>query len=612
MQPVTPDIHGVAVLLLTAVALFLFTRDRLPLETSSLAILIILVLGFQLYPYESADTPLGAAQFFSGFGNEALVAICALMMVGKALETTGALQPLATIVGHAWSTRPVLALLVTLVAGAVLSAFMNNTPIVVLLMPILVSVSMRVKFPVSGVMLPMGLATIIGGMSTTIGTSTNLLVVGIAADLGFKPFGLFDFVLPVAIVGGVGIIFLWLIAPRLIPERVPPLADTSPRVFASQLFITEDSFAAGKSLSEVLAKTSGQMRVEKIQRSESLFLAKLPSVTLLPGDRLFVKDSPENLKHYEMILGATLYNVSDDEHPINDETPLLAEGQQLAEVVVTRGSPLHLQSLAASRFSASYGLLPLAIHRARGPSSEVTGDLNSIRLRAGDVLLVQGTSDAINNLKSSGNMLVLDGTTNLPHTHRANRALGVMAFVVLAAAFGIMPISVSALVGVGLMIALNCLTWRDAGEALSTQVILIIVTSLALGKALMGTGMAVYLAIGFVNIVADLPTPVILSAFILIMTLLTNVVSNNAAAVIGTPISVAIAGQLGVDPMPFILAVMFGANMSFATPFGYQTNLLILSAGGYKFTDFLRVGIPLTIVMWLGFSFLLPVLYDLG
>ena len=412
--------------------------------------------------------------------------------------------------------------------------------------------------------------------------------------------------------GGVGIIFLWLIAPRLIPERVPPLADTSPRVFASQLFITEDSFAAGKSLSEVLAKTSGKMRVEKIQRSESLFLAKLPSVTLLPGDRLFVRDLPENLKHYELILGATLYNVSDDEHPINDETPLLAEGQQLAEVVVTRGSPLHLQSLAASRFSASYGLLPLAIHRARGPSSEVTGDLNSIRLRAGDVLLVQGTSDAINNLKSSGNMLVLDGTTNLPHTHRANRALGVMAFVVLAAAFGIMPISVSALVGVGLMIALNCLTWRDAGEALSTQVILIIVTSLALGKALMGTGMAVYLAIGFVNIVADLPTPVILSAFILIMTLLTNVVSNNAAAVIGTPISVAIAGQLGVDPMPFILAVMFGANMSFATPFGYQTNLLILSAGGYKFTDFLRVGIPLTIIMWLGFSFLLPVLYDLG
>lgn len=612
MQAVTPDVHGVAVLLLTAVALFLFTRDRLPLETSSLLILIILVAGFQIFPYESDGEPLGPVQFFAGFGNEALVTICALMMVGKALETTGALQPLAVVVGRAWSTRPVLATLVTLIAGGVLSAFMNNTPIVVLLLPILVGVSMRVKFPVSDVMLPMGLATIVGGMATTIGTSTNLLVVGIAQDMGLIRFGMFDFALPVAIVGGVAILFLWLIAPRLLPNRLPPLADTTPRVFNSQLFVKEGGFAAGKTLSEVLAKTSGQMRIDKIQRSESLFLAKLPSVTLQPGDRLFVKDSPENLKHYEGLLGATLYNISDSEHPIDEDTPLRAEGQQLAEVVVTRGSPLHLRTLASARFSSSYGLLPLAIHRARAPSSQVTGDLTTIRLRAGDVLLVQGTGDAIDTLKSSGNMLVLDGTTDLPHTHLANRALAVMAFVVLAAAFGLMPISVSALIGVGLMIALECLTWRDAGSALSTQVIMIIVTSLALGKALMGTGMADYLAMGFVSVVAELPIPIILSAFILIMTVLTNVVSNNAAAVIGTPIAVAIAGQLGADPIPFVLAVLFGANMSFATPFGYQTNLLILSAGGYKFSDFLRVGIPLTIIMWLGFSFLLPILYNIS
>jgi di/tricarboxylate transporter len=612
LQAVTPDIHGVAVLLLTVVALFLFTRDWLPLETSSLAILIILTAGFQLFPYETGGEPLGPVQFFAGFGNEALITICALMIVGKAMETTGALQPLATIVSGAWSTRPLLATLVTLFAAGILSAFLNNTPIVVLLLPILVGVSMRVKFPVSDVMLPMGLATIIGGMSTTIGTSTNLLVVGISRDMGLIEFGMFDFFLPVAIVGGVAIVFLWLVAPRLLPDRLPPLADTNPRVFNSQLFIKEDSFAAGKTISEVLAKTNGQMRISKIQRSESLFLAKLPSVTLQPGDRLFVKDSPENLKHYEGLLGATLYNVTDSEHPVDEDTPLKAEGQQLAEVVVTRGSPLHLRTLATARFSASFGLLPLAIHRARAPSSQVTGDLNTIRLRAGDVLLVQGTRDAVDTLKSSGNMLVLDGTTDLPHTHLANRALAVMGFVVAAAATGLMPISVSALIGVGLMIALGCLSWRDAGNALSTQVIMIIVTSLALGKALMGTGMADYLAIGFANVVSDLPIPVILSAFILIMTVLTNVVSNNAAAVIGTPIAAAIATQLGADPVPFVLAVLFGANMSFATPFGYQTNLLILSAGGYKFSDFLRVGIPLTIVMWLGFSFLLPVLYNLG
>jgi di/tricarboxylate transporter len=608
----TPDVHGIAVLLLTILALFLFTRDSIPLESSSLAILILLVVGFEVVPYErDGETILGAVDFFAGFGNEALIAICTLMMVGKALETTGALQPLANVVGKAWSTRPVLALFITLVAGAILSAFMNNTPIVVLLMPILVGASLRSKFPVSGVMLPMGLATIIGGMSTTIGTSTNLLVVGISQDLGIIEFTMFEWVLPVVIVGGAGLLFLWLVAPRMLPDRTPPMADTSPRVFSAQLHVKEGGFAEGKALSEVLAKTGGQMRVDKIQRGESLVLAKLPSLTLLPGDRLFLKDSPENLKYYEQLLGVTLFNMSDIEHPVDEETPLQAQGQQLAEVVVTRGSPLHLRSLAAARFSASYGLLPLALHRARAPSSQVTGDLNMIRLRAGDVLLVQGSRKAISNLKDSGSMLVLDGTTNLPHTHNAKRALAIMGFVILAAALNIMPISVSALVGLGLMIVTRCLSWRDAAAALSIPVVMIIVTALALGKALMGTGMADYLAFGFVSAASGLPTPMILSAFLLLMTLMTNIVSNNAAAVIGTPIAVGIASQLGVSAEPFILAVLFGANMSFATPYGYQTNLLVLSAGGYKFSDFLRVGIPLTIIMWIGFSLVLPVFYDL-
>ena len=611
LQPISPDAHGIAVLFLTVLALFLFTRDRIPLESSSLAILIVLVAGFELFPYQpDGVTKLGAVDFFAGFGNEALVAICALMMVGKALETTGALQPLANIVGRAWSAQPALALLTTLIAGAILSAFMNNTPIVVLLMPILVGASLRSKFPVSGVMLPMGLATIVGGMSTTIGTSTNLLVVGISQDLGMHQFTMFEWVLPVTIVGGVALLFLWLVAPRLLPDRAPPMADTSPRIFSSQLHVKEGGFADGKTISEVLAKADG-LRIDKIQRSESLFLAKLPSVVLQPGDRLFVKDSPDNLKHYEQILGATLFNISDVEHPVDEETPLRAEGQQLAEVVVTRGSPLHLRSLAAARFSSSYGLLPLALHRARAPSSQVTGDLNMIRLRAGDVLLVQGSGDAISNLKDSGSMLVLDGTTNLPHTHNAKRALAIMGFVVLAAALGILPIAVSAIVGLGLMIATGCLGWRDASSALSVPVIMIIVTALALGKALVGTGMADFLAFSFVGAASGLPTAMILSAFLLLMTLMTNVVSNNAAAAIGTPIAVSIATQLGVSPEPFILAVLFGANMSFATPYGYQTNLLILSAGGYKFTDFLRVGIPLTIIMWVGFSLILPALYDL-
>ncbi len=607
METLTPDAHGIAVLVLTVIALILFTRDNIPLESSSLGVLVALILLFEIFPYTvDGERLLGPADFFGAFGNEALVAVCALMIVGKGLETTGALQPLASAIAAAWKARPMVALLLTLVAGAVLSAFLNNTPIVVLLLPILVAASLRSKVPVSGVLMPMGFATILGGMSTTIGTSTNLLVVGIAADLGQARLDMFDFALPVAIVGAVGILFLWLVGPRLVPERVPPLEDTSPRVFSAQLHVDEDSFAAGKTLSEVLARTGGRMRVDRIRRSESLFVAKLPSVKLQPGDRLFVKDTPDNLKEYERELGATLHGMGGKE-----QTGEGSKGQQLAEVVVTRGSPLHHRTLADSRFAQSSGLLPLALHRARMPASRLTSDIGSVRLRAGDVLLVQGARKAIDALKASGSMLVLDGTTSLPHTHRAKRALAIMAFVVLSAALGLLPISVSALAGVALMLASNCLNWRDTTDALSRPVILIIVASLGLGGALMQTGMAYYLAHEFVDITDALPIPLILSAFMLIMTVLTNVVSNNAAAVIGTPIAISIAQQLNADPLPFVLAVLFGANMSYATPIGYQTNLLILSAGGYKFSDFLRVGIPLTLIMWLGFSLVLPLLYGL-
>jgi di/tricarboxylate transporter len=232
-------------------------------------------------------------------------------------------------------------------------------------------------------------------------------------------------------------------------------------------------------------------------------------------------------------------------------------------------------------------------------------------LRAGDVVLVQGTQANLDLLKRSGNALVLDGTMDLPRTNKSQRALGIMVFVVVAAALGIMPISVSALIGVGVMLATRCLTWRDVGGSISAPVVMIVVTSLALGLALVETGGATFIAQGFVGIFEILPTPMILSALILVMALLTNVVSNNAAGVIGTPIAIQVARELGVPPEPFVLAVIFGANMSYATPFGYQTNLLVLSAGGYKFSDFMRAGIPLTLIMWLGFSLLLPLMYPM-
>jgi len=604
--PQLPELHAIVVIGLTSLAMYLFTKDRIPLETTGLGVLVLLVLIFFIFPYKDIQP----TDFFVNFGHEALVTICALLILGRGLEATGALQPLATLMSSYWLERPTLALLATLIVGAVCSAFLNNTPIVVMLLPILVAACIRAGRSPSKILMPMGLATLIGGMATTIGTSTNLLVVGIAADLGERRFGMFDFTLPVLIAGGVGLLFLWLIAPRLLPERKAFMSDTSPRLFSAVLYINEEGFAPGKMLSEVRARTEGRMRVDRIQRTETLFVAKLPSVKLQPGDRLYVKDSAERLKEFEQALGATLFNVSDGEHPVSDEVPLETEGQQLAEVVITRGSALHHRTLNAAQFSNRFGLYPLAIHRARS-SQDVSGDLGTIRLRAGDVLLVQGSRDAIQALRANGSMLVLDATTDLPHTKRAPVALGIIIAVVAFAAADILPISVAALCGVSAMLLTGCMQWRDAGDALNIPVIMIIVASLSLGFALMETGGAQFIAEWFVFITQPLPVPLILSGLILLMTLLTNVVSNNAAAVIGTPVAISIAQQINAPTEPFILAVIFGANMSFATPIGYHTNLLIMSAGAYKFSDFMRVGIPLTLVMWATFTIILPILYDL-
>ena len=332
---------------------------------------------------------------------------------------------------------------------------------------------------------------------------------------------------------------------------------------------------------------------------------------LQPGDRLRIKDTPENLKRFEVMLGAILDVGGGESEPTHSSMRRDQGRQQLAEIVVTADSPLYLRTLADVSLGSTLGLIPLAVHRALVPGEREAAEPVSVRLRAGDVILVQGPRASIEAAKGDNKVLVVDGSTELPRPHGAKRALAILLAVIASAATGVLPISVAALIGVGFMIALGCLSWRDVGRSLPVAVIMLIVASLAMGKALVATGMAEFLAAGFVNAAGALPTAAVLSLFMLIMAVLTNIVSNNAAAVIGTPIAIAAAQNLGVDPLPFVLAVLYGANMSFATPFGYQTNLLILSTGGYRFADFLRVGIPLIVILWIGFSVVLPLAYGL-
>jgi di/tricarboxylate transporter len=607
--PQVPDAHALAVMGLVMVALTLFARERIPIETSCLLILGALVVGFQLFPYERDGVAVRVEHFFLGFGHEALVTVCCLMVMGQAIETTGALKPVALALARCWKAYPAPSLLFTLVAAAAMSAFVNNTPIVVLLLPMLVGISLGSGVSGSSVLMPMGFATLIGGMATTIGTSTNLLVVGVAADLGMRRLEMFDFALPAVMAGAAGLVYLWLVAPRLLPDRAPPMKDTSPRVFEALLHVSEDSAANGKTLEEARKATGDAIRILSVERGDGLLVSRTPTVKLAPGDRLRVRDTPENLKEYERALGTGLHNVGKEAHLVDEEHPLSAEDQQLAEIVVTENSLLQGRSLSELRFVERYSLVVLAIHRA-GPGA-ASGDLSEVRLRSGDVLLLQGAKERIAELKRAGHLLVLDATVDLPHTTKAWLALAIMVLVIVFAALGVVPILVGSVAGVVVMLLTRCLNWEDVTAALSVQVIMIIVTSLALGLALMRTGGADYVAQLYVALVGGLPPAAVMSGLMAVMAVLTNVVSNNAAAVIGTPIAIGIARELGMPLEPFVLAVLFGANLSFATPMAYQTNLLIYSAGGYRFSDFVRAGVPLAVLMWAVLSVLLAVRYDL-
>jgi len=608
LMPALPDIYALTAMLLAAAALVLFTRQSIPLQSSALLLLIIMALASLWLPLDADAIRLSPADLYAGFGNQALVAIVCLMLCAKGLEHTGALHDLAQVLGRSWRHSPRVAYLLTLLAAAICSMFLNNTPIVAMMLPLLVSVSIRQGVPSSGILMPVGYATILGGMTTTIGTSTNLLVVGIAQDLGQPGFGLFQFFLPASVGAAAAIAFLWLVAPRLIPARTPPMPQTSPRIFQAVLHIPEDSKFVGRTLAEALEATGHVMSVSQIHRGDSLRLARLPTLKLEAGDRLHVKDTADRLKEFELTLQGRLQLEEPDEGTQQGDAGDAARVQQLAEIVITASSYLNNHRLEDLDLLHRHSLLPIALHR---PGEAPSGNPEQVLLRTGDVLLVQGTLENIQAMKQQAEVLVLDGTMDLVRSRLAPVASGIMVAVVALAGTGIMPIASAALAGVVAMLLTGCLTPALLRRSVDFPIVMVIVASLALGKYLTVSGAALYLAQLFTQGASAMPMAMKASMLMLCMALLTELVTNNAAAAIGTPIAISVAASLGAPAEPFILAVLLGGNMSYMTPIGYQTNLLVMSAGGYRFSDFLRVGIPLQIVVWLTLSLSLAWFYHL-
>ncbi len=605
MFPTIPNHHALFVLALVVVALLLFSNERVALETSALFVLAVLVLYFSVSPLAVLGHEVSPLRFFSGFSNPALVAVVALMAVGAGVVNTGGLEPIGRVLARLWPTSPRLAVLVMLLCAAFLSAFVNNTPIVILLLPLLSGVAIRTQSSAPRLLMPMGFATLIGGMGTTIGTSTNLIVMNLAQQQGLAPMGMFSFSVIALEAAVVGILYLWLLMPHLLPATIRTVTQGSPRTFSARLKLSETSLAAGKSLADARGLLAGA-RLLAVFRGSGPELALLPDLRLRTGDILVISDKPERIKEHEAALGATL-SAGDSHAPDNGPK----EDRQLAEVVVTPGSRLAGDSLAESFFEVRYGLVPIGLYRRGAPYSGAQA-LDEVVLAPGDVVLVEGTRTQLDAIRRSGRLLLLDATTNLPRSHKAPYALAIIMLVVLTAALNLAPIAVSAVVGVLLMLVTGCLTWIDFAQAVRADVILIIVASLALSLALTVTGGSSYLAQVLHVLGNGLPPALMIGLLILLAALMANTASHVVAAVIGTPVAIDLARSLHAVPTPFVLAVLFGANLCFATPMSFQTNLLVMAAGGYRFRDFVRAGVPLVLLLTVTLTAILATRYHLA
>jgi len=595
-----PDPHALVTLLVAAGAFYLYTRQWIRVEMVSVLLLLALLVIFHFFPFISRDVQLTEVEVLGAFGHPALVAICCLMILARGLTVTGALEPMVRMLARIWSIHPVLGLLVTLIMAGAASAFINDTPLIVLLLPVLISLAQRTGTSPARSLMPVSFAVLAGGMLTAIGTSTNVLVLSIASDLGMAPMGVFDFTSIAAAGFGAALLYLWLVAPRLLPDA--PLTNmVSPRRFDAQVELNaEHRKLVGRSLGRAARAYGQALPVTAVERNGNDFGLD-DALVLEPGDTLRLRDTPEGLREF-----AAIFGVGELAHPVLNKPDM-----RLAEVVIGNDSPLVGRMLSRVNFEETHDV------KVAGRDYGATDLLHSRRpvretpLSAGDVLLVRGSAESIDRLRVVPGLLVMDATRELPRTPRAPLAVLIMGMVVLLSATRMLPIHVAAFAGVVAMIGTGCLRLEGMGRALSMEVILLVVASIALGQSLVTTGAAAWLAAGVEALVRNLPAAAQLALFMTFAAMLTNFVSNAAAASIGAPVAVETARLMGVPVEPFVLAILFGANLSFATPMAYQTHLLVMKAAGYRFADFVRVGVPLVILMLVVLSWMLVRRYGL-
>ncbi len=607
-----PHLLMAATLFFVLLAILLYAWERMAMEIISVGIIGLLLVFYTIFPYLDADgnNLLRPSKILAGFSNPALITVLSLLVIGQAIVNTRSLERATQFVVGLSPKNPFFSMVFALIFVLIISAFLNNTPVVVIFIPIMQILADRFSRSASAFMMPLSFVAILGGMTTLLGSSTNLLISNSLADLGLRQFSFFEFTVPGLVLAATGFLYIVFIAPKILPNRrtlANTLIDGDGKQFLAQVTVNEDSKLIGEEAVAGIFPSLKEMTVRMILRGEHAELTPFDGFKLRSGDVLVVAATKKALTN----VLATGVGVLSTEY-IEKSKSRVGDGklsQILSEIMITPGSRLVGQNLEQIGFRYRFNSIVLGLQRR---TRMIRTKMTEIALEAGDILLVQGSAENIESLRNHRDLIPMAWSyTDIPSPKLAMRANIIFFSVIALAATHLLPIVVAALLGAAAVIFTGVINIRQAGRAIDRRLFLLIVSALALGTAMYETGAAAFLADIIIQLFGTSSPAVVLSAFFFLVAFLTNIISNNACAVLFTPIAVNLAETLGVDPMIFAIGLVFAANCSFVTPLGYQTNLLVIGPGHYKFNDFVKVGLPLSLLLWLVFSLFVPWYYGL-